>query len=144
MDIDQNKRLVRRYYEDVVNTGDVTRLEEFISPDYVEIYNNVRHESGLAGARDHLIGVRNTYPDLHLTIEQQIAEGDWVVTVATAKGTHRGVWMGMRPTNKTVEITTVNVDRVQDGRIVEHGGAADLFGPLLKIGAIQVADPVDA
>ena len=144
MGIDQNKRLVRRYYEDVVNTGDVTRLEEFISPDYVEIYNNVRHESGLAGARDHLIGVRNTYPDLHLTIEQQIAEGDWVVTVATAKGTHRGVWMGMRPTNKTVEITTVNVDRVQDGRIVEHGGAADLFGPLLKIGAIQVADPVDA
>lgn len=50
----------------------------------------------------------------------------------------------MKPTGKGVEMTGVNLDRVVAGRIVEHGGAADLLGPLLEIGAIQVAEPVDA
>lgn len=143
MTLDEKKQLVRRYYEEVVNTGDVGRLAEFISPDYAEVHNNVRYEVGLAGARDHVLGVRSTYPDLHLKVERQIAETDWVVTIATVRGTHQGVWLGMRPTNKTVEMTTVNVDRVSNGRIVEHGGAANLLLPLLEIGAIRIADPVD-
>ena len=143
MTLSENKQLVRRYYEEVVNTGDVGRLAEFISPDYVEVHDNVRYEVGLAGARDHVLGVRSTYPDLHLKVERQIAETDWVVTIATVRGTHRGVWLGMKPTNKTVEMTTVNVDRVSNGRIVEHGGAANLLQPLLEIGAVRVADPVD-
>ena len=61
------------------------------------------------------------------------------MTSVTARGTHRGgTWLGMRPTGKPVEITAVNIDRVVDGRIVEHGGAANLLEPLLAIGAIQV------
>jgi predicted ester cyclase len=140
--LQHNKLLVRRYYETVVNTGNIDALTDFISPDYSEIHEGVRHALGLEGARQHVLGVRRTYPDLHLTIEQQIAEDDWVVSVVTARGTHRGVWMGMKPTNKPVEMTVVNIDRVLDGRIVEHGGAANLLDPLLKIGAIRVADPV--
>ena len=76
-----NKRLVRRYYEEVVGGGAVERLAEFIAPDYVEVHAGVRHVSGLEGAREHVLGVRRTYPDLHLTVEQQIAEGEWVVTL---------------------------------------------------------------
>jgi predicted ester cyclase len=140
---DENKLLVRRYYQEVVNTGDVNRLTEFISPDFVEVHSNTRYPVGLDGARDHVLGVRQTYPDLHLTIEQQIAEGEWVVTRVTARGTHEGVWLGMRPTGEKLEMTGVNIDRVVDGRIVEHGGAANLLEPLLEIGAIRIADPVD-
>jgi predicted ester cyclase len=140
---EDNKLLVRRYYEEVVNTGNVNELANFISPDYTEVYRNVRHAVGLEGAKQHVLGVRQTYPDLRLTVEQQIAEGDWVVTRVTARGTHRGVWLGMTPTGKAVEMTAVNLDRVVDGRIVEHGGAANLLEPLLEIGAIKVADPVD-
>ena len=76
-------------------------------------------------------------------MEQQVAEGDWVVTLITARGTHTGKWLGMKPTGKTVEITGVNVDKVVDGRIVEHGGAANLLLPLLEIGAIRVVSPED-
>ena len=142
MNLEDNKRLVRRYLEEVVNTGNVDALPEFISPDYVEVYNNVRHPAGLEGARQHILGARETYPDVHLTVEQQIAEGDWVVTRVTARGTHRGGnWMGMKPTNKPVEIVAVNIDRVVNGRIVEHGGAANILEPLLAIGAIQVVGP---
>lgn len=142
MTVHENKLLVRRYYEEVVNTGDVSALADFISPRYVEVYGEQRHSVGLEGARSHVLGVRETYPDLRLTVEQQIAEGEWVVTRVTARGTHRGIWLGMRPTGKRVEMTAVNIDRVVDGRIVEHGGAADLLRPLLDIGAIRIADPV--
>jgi predicted ester cyclase len=141
---EENKSLVRRYYEEVVSTGDVDRLEEFISPDYVEVYNNVTYPVGIQGAREHVLGVRTTYAGLRITVELQIAEGDWVVSQVTARGTHEGVWLGMRPTGKVLEMTAVNVDRVVDGLIVEHGGAANMLEPLLEAGAVRVADPVQA
>jgi predicted ester cyclase len=125
-----------------VNTGNVSTLREFIAPDYVEVYSNTRHPAGLEGARQHILGVRETCPDLHVTVEQQIAEGEWVVTRVTACGTNRGGnWLGMKPTGKPVEITAVNIDRVVNGRIVEHGGAANLLEPLLAVGAIRAVGP---
>lgn len=137
MSIESNKALVRRYYEEVVNTGEVNRLADFLSPDYAEVHDNVRYPIGLDGAEEHVRGVRRTYPDLHLTVEQQIAEGEWVATRVTMHGTHQGEWLGIRPTGKPVEVTAVNLDRVVNGRIVEHGGAANLLGPLLAIGAVR-------
>jgi predicted ester cyclase len=141
--VDRNKLLVRRDYEEIVNTGDVERLSEFISSDYVEVHRNTRHHVGLEGAKEHVAGVRKTYPDLHLTIEPQIAEGEWVVTCVTSRGAHHGVWLGMKPTGKQVEMTAVNVDRVVDGRMVERGGAANLLEPLLEMGAVRITEPVD-
>jgi predicted ester cyclase len=138
---EENKRLVRRYIEEVVNTGDVTRLADFIAPGYVEVYRNTRYPIGLEGAKKHILGVRATYPDLQVRIEQQIAEGDWVVSAITARGTHQGVWLGIKPTGRVVEFTGVNLDKVVAGRIVEHGGAANLLEPLLEIGAIRVVGP---
>ncbi|MDH3734443.1 MAG: ester cyclase [Gemmatimonadota bacterium] len=137
MSNDENKAFVRRYYEEVLNTGDVSAIERFISPDYEEVHDNVRYPLGLEGAREHVLGVRQTYPDMHLTVEQQIAEGEWVVSRVTMRGTHLGEWAGMSPTGEVIEATAVNIDRVVDGRIVEHGGAANLLGPLMKAGAVK-------
>lgn len=140
MSIEDNKRLVRRYLEEVVSTGNVEALPQFVAPDYVEAYDGNRHPVGIEGARNHILGVRETYPDLRVTVEQQIAEGEWVVTRVMARGTHRGgAWLGMKPTGRPVAITAVNIDRVVNGRILEHGGAANLLEPLLAIGAIRVA-----
>ena len=139
MSTEENKALVRRYYEQVVNTGAIEAIPDYLSPEYVEVHENKRYPIGLEGAREHVLGVRRTYPDLHLSVEQQIAEGEWVATRVTMRGTHRGEWQGMKPTGKAVEVTAVNLDRVVDGRIVEHGGAADLLGPFLRIGAVRVA-----
>jgi len=138
-----NKRLVRRFYEEVVNTGDVDRVGDFIAPDCIEIHDNVTYESGIEGMKAHILGGRRTYTGLRLTVERQLAEGDWVVTQVTARGVHSGEWMGIAPTGKAVEFTCVNVDRVSNGRIVEHGGAANMLGPLLKIGAVRVVGPED-
>ncbi len=136
--VEMNKTVVRRYIEEVINTGDVDNLAAFISPDYVELYQNTVHPIGLEGAKEHVFGVRRAFPDLHVTVEQQIGEGNWVVTRITARGTHQGEWLGMAPTGRLLEFTSVNIDKVIDGRIVEHGGAANLFAPLLEAGAIRV------
>jgi len=134
----ENKKLVRRYYEEIVNTGNVEGIENFISPEYEEVHDGKRDDVGIEGAKEHILGVRQTYPDLHLTIDRQIAEGQWVVTCLAARGTHQGSWLGIKPTDKVVSFTVVNVDKVVNGRIVEHGGAANILGPLLEIEAVKV------
>ncbi|HEX5819937.1 MAG TPA: ester cyclase [Gemmatimonadales bacterium] len=140
---EDNKQLVRRYYEDVVSTGAVDEVPRYIAATYEEVHDNRRYGLGLEGAKAHVLGVRETYPDLRLTVEQQIAEGEWVVSRVTMRGTHLGEWIGIKPTGRTVEVTAVNIDRVVDGRIVEHGGAANLLGPLLAIGAVRIAGAED-
>ena len=141
MSTSENKRIILLYINEVINTGNVDNIEKYISPDYTEIYDGKRYHLGIKGAQEHILGVRQTYPDLRLTVEHQIAEGEWVATSIAASGTHRGVWLGMKPTGKLLTYSGVNVDRVVDGRIVEHGGAANMLGPLLEAGAIRVVGP---
>ncbi len=134
-----NKIVIQEYIEKVLNTGDVSTISNYVSPEYSEVHEGKRFELGVEGAIEHIKGVRNTYPDLKLVIEKQICEGEWVVTSYTMTGTHKGEWLGITPTNKKLTITGVNVDRIINGKIVEHGGAANLMEPLLKANAIRIS-----
>jgi predicted ester cyclase len=138
MSLEENKNLIRKYIEDVINTGNVAEIEKFISPNYTEIHEGKRYPGGIKGAKEHIIGVRQTYPDLKLTVDQQIAEDDWVATCITAQGTHRGYWLGIKPPGKKVSYMGVYIEKVENGKIIEHGGAANLLLQLLEIGAIKV------
>ncbi len=131
-----NKKIISRYIDEVENTGDVSNIHEFIDEKYVEVYEGERYEIGIKGAIDHILGVRKVFPDLKLTIENQISEDDWVVTVYSVTGTFKDEWFNMKPTGKPITFTGVNVDCIKDGKIIEHGGAANLFEPLLKAGVI--------
>lgn len=131
------KDVVRRWYEAIVSTGDVSAITEVIAPDYAEVHDGVRYALGIEGAVEHVRGVRRTWPDLVLTVDRQVAEGEWVVSQVTMHGTHLGAWAGLPITGAAMRATAVNVDRVVDGRIVEHGGAANLLGPLLAAGAVR-------
>ena len=116
-------------------------IEGLIAPEYAEIHDGKRHVIGIEGAKTHIIGIRQPYPDLRISIDRQIAEGEWVVTCITAKRTHKGPWMGIKPTGKPVAFTgVVNVDHVVNGGIFEHG-AANMLEPLLEIEAIKVVGP---
>jgi len=137
MTVKDNKKLIRKYIEEVVNTGNINEIEKFISSNYAEIIEGKRHLVGIEGAKEHLIGVRQTYPDLKLTVDKQIAEGDWVATCITARGTHIGTWLGIKPTGKQVSFTGVNIEKVENGKITDHGGAANLLIQFLEIGAIK-------
>ncbi|MCU0292372.1 MAG: ester cyclase [Thermoanaerobaculaceae bacterium] len=143
MSIERNKLVVRRLLEEIVNTGNVELLPELVGADCRESNDPTGRAVGLENMRAHVLGVRTTFPDLHITVEQQIAEGEWVATRITARGTHSGTWMDMRPTGLPVEITGVNLDRVVDGRIVEHGGAANMLEALLGIGAVRIVSTAE-
>ena len=132
-----NKDIIRRYTEQIENTGDVSGIKKFISEEYTEFYEGERYPIGIQGAIDHVLGVRRVFPDLKINIENQVAEGEWVVTVYTATGTFTEEWLGMKPTGKLTVFRGVNVDRIRNGKIIEHGGAANLFEPLLKAGVIE-------
>jgi predicted ester cyclase len=136
METGDNKTIIRRFIEEIENTGDVSNIREFISEDYVEVHEGERYQIGIKGAIDHVLGVRSVFPDLKLTINYQISENEWVATVYSVTGTFKNEWFGMKPTGIPITFTGVNMDRVKDGKIVEHGGAANLMEPLLKAGVI--------
>lgn len=130
-----NKKLARRFLEEVVSTGDVSRLTEFLASDFREKHTDM---IGVEGARQHLLTFRRCYPDLAVTVDGQVAEDDIVVTWFTMRGTHRGERGGIKPTNKVLTLRGVNVQRVRDGRIVEQWGGANTLEALLEIGAIRL------
>lgn len=133
-----NKLIVRNFMEKITNTGNVENIADYISPDYTEVFNGKKYPVGIEGAKEHITGVRKTYSGLKLEIEKQIAEGEWVVTCYTMTGIHTGEWMGIKPTRKKIVVTGVNVNKVVNGKIAEHGGAANMFEGLLEIGAIKL------
>jgi predicted ester cyclase len=137
METRDNKTIIRRYIEEVFNTGDVSKIHDFISEDYTEVFEGTRHKIGIQGAIDHVQGVRRVFPDLNLTIENQISEEDWIATCLRVTGTFQKEWFGMKPTGKPITFYGVDVERIRDGKIIEHGGAVNLMEPLLKAGAIQ-------
>jgi predicted ester cyclase len=138
MEHTDNKTIICEFVEQVENTGDVSNIREFISEEYTEVYEGKRYPIGIQGAIDHVLGVRKVFPDMKITIENQISEGEWVVTTYSVTGTFKEEWLGMKPTGKPITFTGVNVDRINDGKIIEHGGAANLFDPLLKAGVIEI------
>jgi predicted ester cyclase len=137
MSKEANKEVVRRFVDEVVNTGDVSRVEDFIGPDYVDHYAGEDAPAGPSIMAEHICAVRATYPDLHVTIEQQFADGDVVISRVRATGTHRGTWLGMAPTGRRVRIAVVNIDRVRNGRIVEHWGMANTLEALVESGILR-------
>jgi predicted ester cyclase len=130
------KNIVRRYLEEVVNTGDLERVSEFIDSKYID-HNDIEG-TGVEGAKRHIHAVRSTWGNLKVTVDEQIEEGDLVVTRCTGRGAHTGRWLGIAPTNKSITIQAVNIDRIRNGKIVEHWGVADTFQSLFAIGALAV------
>jgi predicted ester cyclase len=132
----ENKLLTRRLLEEVGNTGAVDRLPEFIAGDCRMPQTDMQ---GLAWFREHLLTFHRCYPDMVITVDGQVAEGDTVVTWWTMRGTHSGDWGGVRATHKPILLTGVNVQKVRDGRIVEHFGGSNSLEALLELGVVKWA-----
>lgn len=133
----ENKLLARRLLEEVVNAAAVDRLAEFFDP---ECSSAGAMHQGLDAFREHLLAYHRCYPDLRVTVDGQVAEGETVVTWWTMRGTHTGEWGGVSPTHKPVVLRGVNIQRIRNGRIVEHWGAANALEVLLELGIVRWAD----
>jgi steroid delta-isomerase-like uncharacterized protein len=141
---DENKAVARRFLE-VFGSGELDALDEVVAPDAVDHdpYNPHAQE-GLEGAKRTIAMYREAFPDLSFEIEDQIAEGDKVVTRWTGTGTHEGALMGVEPTGTRSSTTGIAIDRIEDGKIVESWGNWDTLGLMQSIGAIPQAAAAQA
>jgi steroid delta-isomerase-like uncharacterized protein len=133
----QNKMVERRLIEEVWNRGNYAVVDELVASDYLghsSIPGDETH--GREGYRQFYAALRQAFPDLYVTIEDQIAEGDRVVTRWTACGTHRGEFQGILPTGKQGTITGTTIHRLANGKVVECWTNADDLGLLAQLGAV--------
>lgn len=131
----ENKALARRFYDAVVNQGRLSSVDEFVAPGFVD------HNPPGPGIAPGPEGVKQTFamfraglPDMNVTIEDQIAEGDIVVSRLTAQGTHKGELMGIPPTGKKLTMGIIDVLRFEGGQAVERWGQSDLMGMMQQLG----------
>lgn len=126
MSAEQNKAIARRVYE-VVSTGDFGRAEEIVDQDAPdnELLPDDPPAKLIDTFKETFSEARECFPDLTISIEDVMAEGDWVTARVTMRGTHRGEFQGIAPTGKRVEVRAIDMFRIEDGKIVEHWGHAD-------------------
>jgi predicted ester cyclase len=135
MGIEQNKALYRQYIQEVFNEGRLDRLDELLSPSYV--YRNAPPGTppGAEAIRQVVTMFRTGFPDLHITIDDQVAEGDLVCTRATTRGTHNGTIFGIAPTGNVVTMTGFTQVRIVDGRVAESWVTNDVMGLMNQLHA---------
>lgn len=122
-----------------VNKGNLSVADELVSTDYVYREPTVGEKRGRTGYRELITLYRNAFPDVKLTVEEQIAEGNTVVSRWTAQGTHRGELFGTAPTGKQVRVQGIIVSRISNGKVTEDNEVYDVFGMLRQIGALPAA-----
>lgn len=126
----ENKEKIRYFYETVVSNHLLDEVAQYISIDCTVRIGESIIPSGIHGMTRHLIDVRKTYPELKMKIIHQYCDGDYVISEFVTECMHGGEWLGMKPTGKKLTFTGVNIDKVVNGKIVEHGGAMNTFETL--------------
>jgi steroid delta-isomerase-like uncharacterized protein len=140
MSTEENKVIERRFTEEVWNRGNLAVVDELMSADYNS--HDPTMPPGSAGFKQFVLMYRSAFPDVHLTIEDQMAEGDKVVSRWTARGTHQGELMGIAPTGKQVTVTGMNIERIVGGKLVEGWSNYDTLGMLQQLGVIPAPGQV--
>jgi steroid delta-isomerase-like uncharacterized protein len=141
MSADDNRKLVRRLLDEVWNSGNLGLVEEVLATDFL------RHgppslegvARGPEGFKQLVTMYRAAFPNLRISVEDQVAEGDKIVTRWTAHGTHGGELMGLSPTGKEIAVPGIIIDRIREGKIHEEWVDYDGLGMMQTLGALPAA-----
>jgi predicted ester cyclase len=140
MPLEQNKAIVRRFFEDAWNRNKVSELDEYVSFDNVNHFGSTTGPFGPNDVRTMIKNWRGGLPDYHCLIEDLIAENDLVVTRLKFSGTHTGTFQvasrTLPPSNMRLDEAEIVIMRLQDGKIVESWATWDRLSVLEKLGAI--------
>lgn len=128
---------IKYFYETIVSENQIERMAEFVSPECCVKIGEKQIPAGIDGMKEHIKATKQTYPDYRMKILKQFCAGDYVISEFIMEGTHEGEWIGIKPTGKRLVFTGVNIDKVADGLIVEHGGAVNTFETLFEAGVIR-------
>ena len=128
--------LHRRYNDEVMNEGKVALIDELVSIDHTNHSPPGPDLHGTEALKQYVAAVRAAFPDLHFTVEEQIVVGDRVAVRWTARGTHRGTYLGVPATGRVVAVSGLSIHHFIDGRIDESWDQIDMLGLLQQLGAI--------
>jgi predicted ester cyclase len=130
---EQNKAVVRRWIEEFKTGGDESVSDELRSPHFVNHSAPPGAPTGPEAGKIAFRAMRAAFPDLRVTIEDMLADGDRVVTRQTFAGTHRGEWLGVPPTGRVVSWAVIDIVRLEEGLLEEHWAVADMQGLLARL-----------
>ncbi|HEX6541211.1 MAG TPA: ester cyclase [Ktedonobacterales bacterium] len=131
-----NKALVNRYIDEVFNNRNLAAIDEFLSPDLVDHTLPPSLPQNIVGTKQAVIMFLNAFPDLRITVDEAIAEGDRVAVRYTSHGTQRGSFAGIPPMGREITVQSYISARIADGKIVEMWGLDDQVGLLRQLGVI--------
>jgi steroid delta-isomerase-like uncharacterized protein len=136
MDADAARRFARDRVEVLFNRGELHRVEEFVTNDFVNHEAWPGEDPGFEGFRLRLRRLREAIPDLHMDVHEVLADGDLVAYRATLAGTHRGPLLGIPPTGRGFRVQQMHMLRMRDGRACEHWATRDDLGMLTQLGVL--------
>jgi steroid delta-isomerase-like uncharacterized protein len=133
MNIDQNKTLYHRFIQEVFNEGKLDALDQFLAPAYIVHDPPPGTTSGADAVKQIVSAFRTAFPDLSITIDELVAEGDKVCARATSRGTHNGPLFGLAPTGKSITMVGLTMVTIIDGRLTESWVRNDITGLMNQI-----------
>lgn len=134
---EENKAMAHRLYDELASQGNLSLADEIVAEDFVD-HNPPGPDipPGREGLKQVFATFRSAFPDMRMRVEDQIAEGDKVVSRATVSGTNKGDFMGVPATGKSVSIGIVDILRFEGGQIAERWGEADFMGMMQQLGVV--------
>src|SRR6266508_2642161 len=136
MSLDEHKAILRASYEVVFNQHQVERAEEFYAPDYLDHGAVPGQAPGLEGAKQKWAAYIAAVPDLRVTIQELVAEGDKVAMRWTGEGTHQGELLGIPPTGKHFRLGGMSIYRLAEGKIAEQREEWDKLNLMQQLGVV--------
>ena len=146
MSTEENKAVGRRELEELYNEeGNLDAAEEIYTPDFVGHEPTIGEIRGVEGAMQYAATMRLAFPDLSCTVEDQVAEGDKVVSRWSARGTHQGETEDLGPaTGNRVEITGISIERFSEGKVAESWDNYDALGMMQQLGLVPEPEQAQA
>lgn len=139
---DENIMIVRRLIE-AFNTGDLSKLDELIGPEYFNHESQASPERaklrGPDEVRDTITKLRSAFADLHYEEQDVIASGDKVVLILLVSGKHVGNFFGIEPTGNSFSYLAIHIHRLHNGKVVEHRAIRDDLRFMMQLGVIEPA-----
>jgi predicted ester cyclase len=144
MSAERNKAIVRRMVEELQSGHNLDVVDELFAVDFVDHSVPPGLPPNREGVKMQFAMFFSAFPDLHVVIHDQVAEGDRVVTRKTFHGTHQGDLFGIPPTERSVAFDVVDILCVRDGKIMDHWNVVDQLGLMHQIGAIPTPEQATA
>jgi steroid delta-isomerase-like uncharacterized protein len=144
MSVQDNKTVVRRYYEEVFNQRKTSLIGQLAVDDYREHNPFPGQGDGRADLEARVQAILGAFAPLQFRLEDLVAENDRVVARWSQTGTHTGAFMGIPPTGRQFTITGIDIHKLRNGRMAEHWHVVDLFGLLQQLGAIPAPNATPA